>query len=230
MGDPVRVMVEHGKKKRDVATAFDWPGWVHWTKRGGDVLAVLESYRPRYARVAELAGYGDEFAAAGDLLVVEDLEGTGMSDFYGTSGRTAQPELEQMSDAECERKIALLRASWAYLDSAAARAGELRLGPRGGGRDRDRIVRHVNGAEIDEMAPKVGVKVTLETRDDPEAMRAYRDAFADGIREANARGPDAGSWTVQFLIRRAAYHMLDHAWEIEDRDMSGDGASGSNAS
>jgi hypothetical protein len=26
--------------------------------------------------------------------------------------------------------------------------------------------------------------------------------------------------TVQFLIRRCAWHMLDHAWEMEDRDLS----------
>ena len=27
MGDPIRVMVERGKKKRTVACAFDWSGW-----------------------------------------------------------------------------------------------------------------------------------------------------------------------------------------------------------
>ena len=27
MTDPVRVMLEQGKKKRVVACAFDWPGW-----------------------------------------------------------------------------------------------------------------------------------------------------------------------------------------------------------
>src|SRR5439155_16929257 len=48
-----------------------------------------------------------------------------------------------------------------------------------------------------------------------------RDAFCAGIRETNARGAAAGSWwTVQFLIRRFAWHMLDHAGEMEDRDLS----------
>ena len=46
--------------------------------------------------------------------------------------------------------------------------------------------------------------------------------FCAAIRETNARGAVAGkSWTVQFLIRRCAWHMLDHAWEMEDRDLSG---------
>jgi len=78
----------------------------------------------------------------------------------------------------------------------------------------------VNGAEIDEFAPKVGVKVPLQTRDDAEAVRAYRDAFVQGIREHNARGETAGLWALQFLIRRCAWHMLDHAWEMEHRDLS----------
>jgi len=43
-----------------------------------------------------------------------------------------------------------------------------------------------------------------------------------GIREFDAHGAWAGKWrTVQFLIRCCAWHMLDHAWEMEDRDQSG---------
>ncbi len=40
------------------------------------------------------------------------------------------------------------------------------------------------------------------------------------IRDYNARGAPARTWTVQFVIRRCAWHMLDHAWEMEDRDLS----------
>jgi hypothetical protein len=222
VSDPIRVMIEQGwKKKRWVASAFDWPGWDRSAKSEDGALTVLAAYRPRYGPVADLAGYGKEFGTAGDLAVVERLEGAGMTDFYGLSMRSAAPEYEQMTGAECDRKIALLRACWAYFDNVAAHvSGDLRLGPRGGGRDRDRIVRHANGAEIDEFAKKVGVIVPLETRDDPVALRAYRDAFCEALRDHNARGEAARSWTVQFTIRRCAYHMLDHAWEMEDRDPS----------
>jgi hypothetical protein len=221
VSNSIRVMVERGKKKRVVASAFDWPGWDRSAKVEEDALRVLAAYRPRYAPIADLAGQGDAFAANGDLVVVERLEGTGMTDFYGLSARSAGPEYEQMNEGACERKIALLRACWAYFDAVASQvSAELRLGPRGGGRDRARIVRHANGAEIHEFAPKVGVKVALETRDDPAALRAYRDAFCEAIRDHNTRGAAARSWTVQFTIRRCAYHMLDHAWEMEDRDLS----------
>ena len=224
MSAQIRVMVERGKKKRVVASAFDWPGWDRSAKLDVDVLAVLEAYRPRYAAVAERAGLADEFASSGELHVVEELDGTGMTDFYGVSGRTAAPEYEPMTSAECERKIALLRACWAVFDDVAARVSpDLRLGSRGGGRDRAALVRHANGAEIYEFAKKVGVMTPLDARDSPEAMRAHRDAFCAAIREHNARGPAARTWTVQFLIRRCAYHQLDHAWEMEDRDLSSSG-------
>jgi hypothetical protein len=216
-------MVEQGKK-RAVASAFDWPGWdrsMKGTDAEGGALEALATYRPRYAPVADLAGLGDAFAATGELEVVERYAGTGMGDFYGVSGRTAASEYEPMTESECERKIAILRACWAYFDEVASRVSpELRKGPRGGGRDRDRLVRHTNGAEIDEHAKKVGVQTPLEALGDPEHIRVHRDAYCAGIREFNARGPNAGAWTVQFTIRRSAYHMLDHAWEMEDRDLT----------
>src|SRR6185369_7923175 len=80
-----------------------------------DVLAVLAAYRPRYARVADLAGYGAEFAATGELEVVERLDGIGMTDYYGVSGRPAGPEHDPMTDAECERKNRAAASILAYL-------------------------------------------------------------------------------------------------------------------
>lgn len=223
MSVPIRVMVEQGKKKT-VASAFDWPGWDRGSKSEEGALAVLATYRPRYARVAELAGLADEFRATGEMEVVERVAGTGMTDYYTLSARSAGPEHEPMSEAECERKIALLRACWAYFDDVAARvSAELRKGPRGGGRDRDRIVRHTNGAEMVEFIRKVGLTSPPDPWETPtrDGLRAHRDAFCEAIREHSARGAPARSWTLQFLIRRCAYHMLDHAWEMEDRDLSG---------
>ncbi|HTT90063.1 MAG TPA: hypothetical protein VMF65_10970 [Acidimicrobiales bacterium] len=221
MGGPVRVMLEQGKKKRVVACAFDWPGWDRSARIGQDVLAVLAAYRPRYAKVAEVAGVGEEFGAAGELEVVERLEGIGMTDYYGLSGRAATPESDPMTEAECERKTALLRASWSVFDNTAARVSpELRKGPRGGGWDKERIIGHVNAAEINQFAPKVGVNVPLETWRNAEALCAYRDAFIKAVHEHSRRAEPARSWPLQFLIRRCAWHMLDHAWELEDRDLT----------
>jgi hypothetical protein len=224
MGDPIRVMMELGRKKPvAVAVAFDWPGWERSGTSEEDALRVLDTYRGRYATVAELAGIADEFRGIGNPVIIERLEGIGMTDFYGLSMRAAGPEEEQMSDAACERKIALLRACWTYFDDVASRvSAELRKGPRGGGRDRDRIVQHVNNVEIGDFARKVGVITPPEAVPDPDALSAHREAFCAAIREYNARGASARNWPVQFVIRHSAYHVLDHAWEMQDRDLSGD--------
>ena len=169
--EPVRVMVEQGKK-RAVASALDWPGWGRSAKIEDAAMALLAEYRPRYAPVAARAGLGDEFDAAGELEIVERLPGTGMSEFYGVSGQKPAEDHEPMTEAECERRIAILRACWAYFDDVAARVSPSSgPGPRGGGRDRDRIIRHVNGAEIDEHAKKVGVVTPLDALGDPVRHR-----------------------------------------------------------
>jgi hypothetical protein len=224
MGDSIRVMIELGRKKPDaVAVAFDWPGWERSGKSEDDALRVLDTYRGRYAKVAELAGVAEEFSGIGEQVVVEHVEGIGMTDFYGLSMKAAGPEQEQMSDAACERKIALLRACWTYFDDVASRvSGELRKGPRGGGRDRDRIIQHVNNVETGDFALKVGVVTPTEAWRDPGALQTYRDAFCAAIRNYNARDAAARNWTVQFVLRHSAYHVLDHAWEMEDRDLTGE--------
>jgi len=55
-------------------------------------------------------------------------------------------------------------------------------------------------------------------KQDPKALRAYRAAVADAIRDHHVRGEAAGRWAPQFLIRRCAWHMLDHAWD--DRNLT----------
>ena len=213
----MRVMIEQGKKKA-VAVAFDWPGLERPGKSEAEALATLEAYRPRYAKVAELAALVDEFDATGKMKVVERVTGAGMTDFYGISYRSASSEQEPMTKAGCERKIALLRACWTYFDSVASSApAELRKGPRGGGRDRDQIVRHANVAEIGDFARKVGVKRSMEIWQNRVELLAYRDEFCAAIRDHCARGAAPRTWTLPFVIRHSAYHMLDHAWEMEDR-------------
>ena len=220
MTQVLRVMVESGKKKV-VAVAFDWIGWERSGTSEADALRVLADYRRRYDRVAELAGLAPDFHAAVEPEVVERIEGTSTTDFYGISTRSVSTEYAPMTEAECERKIRLLRACWAYFDETALRvSAEMRKGPRGGGRDRDQIVRHTLGSEGWEMAKKVHMKTPPAEVLNPDGLRAYRERYCDALRDYNARGAPALSWTVQFTIRRSAYHMLDHAWEMEDKDLS----------
>lgn len=220
----VRTVIQRGPKEKKVAAvAIDWPGWSRGAKDPGAALELLEAYRDRYRPVAALAGLGAEFAAAGPLEVVEDHVGVGSTDFWGISFAPSSFEQEPMADDELDRKLTLLRAAWRYFDDVAARVSlELRLGPRGGGRNRDAIVRHALGWERADLAKRVGVVVDPIVPPTPDGFGSHRDEFVAALRTYNAEGRMARgrNWTVALLLRHTAYHVLDHAWEMEDRDLS----------
>ena len=224
---PVRTVTEHGTKdKRSVAFALDWPGWSRGAKTAEEALTTLEAYRARYRLVAELAGMGAEFDAAGPLEVVEDRVGTGSTDFWGISFSPSTAEQGPMDEATLERRITLLRACWAYFDSVAARVSpEMRRGPRGGGRDRNRIIRHVIRNESEDFAKQVGLRIPEEAALTPDGLHQHRESYVAAMRAYNNGEvtPRMRSWTLPFLIRHSAYHTLDHAWEMEDKDLSAEG-------
>jgi hypothetical protein len=224
---PVRVVLERGPKgKKAVAFAVDWPGWSRGEKTTDDALVTLESYRERYWPVAVGADLGEELEAAGPLEVIEDRVGTGSTDFWGISFAPSSLERGPMDEAELERKITLLRSCWAYFDAVGARVSpEMRKGPRGGGRDRDRIIRHVIRNESENFAKQVGLRVPEYGAMTPDGLRDYRAAYLEALR-AYQRGEvhrPMRSWTLQFLIRHSAFHTMDHAWEMEDKDLSYEG-------
>jgi hypothetical protein len=221
---PVRTVIEHGTKdKRSVAFSLDWPGWSRGAKTAELALETLESYRDRYRPVAKLAGMSKEFDAAGPLEIVEDRVGTGSTDFWGISFSPSSTEHGPMSEAEFDRGIALLRAAWAYFDAVAARVSpEMRKGPRGGGRDRDRIISHVIRQESESFASGVGLRIPEGGALTPDGLRQYREDYVQAMRAYNAGEVEKRmrSWTLPFLIRHSAFHTLDHAWEMEDKDLS----------
>jgi hypothetical protein len=221
---PVRTVIERGPKdKRSVAFSLDWPGWSRGAKTVALALDTLESYRERYRPVATLAGMTSEFDASGPIEVVEDRVGTGSTDFWGISFSPSATEQGPMGEAELERGITLLQACWAYFDGVAARVSpEMRKGPRGGGRDRDRIIRHTIRTESEDFAKQVGLRIPEEAALSPDGLRHHREAYVAAMRAYNAGQVPRRmrTWTLPFLIRHSAFHTLDHAWEMEDKDMS----------
>jgi hypothetical protein len=195
-----RVYLEVGGKKT-FASAADWPGWSRSGKSEAAALEALAAYASRYAPVAKLARI--EFPkGATNFELVEEVAGNASTD-YGVPGTPAKSESKPMTPAELERQVSLLEACWKYLDRVVANApAELRKGPRGGGRDRDKMFQHVVDAE---MEYGKGIGVRLKSPD--------REALLAGL-----RNPDSeGKWPVAYAIRRTAWHALDHAWEMEDR-------------
>lgn len=222
MANELRVTLEAGPKgKRVVAVAPDWPGLERGAKTGEAAVETLQSYLPRYAEVAKLAGLNAEFAAGTGVDVVERYPGTGSTDFWGISFAFSSIDRQEISSEALERELTIMRACWTFFDGVRGRvSADMRNGSRGGGRDRDRIVRHVLGVEQD-WARKLGVRTPNDAVvTDDEGLRAYRDAYCAGVRTFHSERRLARTWPLRYLIRHTAFHTMDHAWEMEDKDLT----------
>ena len=211
--------VETGAK-RTFACSIDWPGWARSGRSEEQALETLAAYAPRFAVVAAVAEL--PFAGAVEVDVVERVRGSGSTDF-GAPGAVPHLDYEPLDEAEAARQTALVRAAWAVFDRVVDEApAGLRKGPRGGGRDRDEVADHVVGAEAS-YARTVGVRHKQPTWADRPAVEALREDLAAVLAQpwsggAPAKGPRGGKgWPPRYAARRIAWHVLDHAWEIEDK-------------
>lgn len=220
----LRVTLEIGPKgKKVVAVAPDWPGLERGAKTEAAAIEKLRAYLPRYAQVATQANMSAAFDTIQDFEVVEQYPGVGSTDFWGISFAFSGIDQQEMSREELERELTLMQACWAFFDEVRGRvSAEMQKGPRGGGRDRDRIVRHTLAAEQD-WARGIGVIAPDDVLLTDQALKSYRDAYCQAIRDYHAQGKQAGiraKWPLRYLIRHTAFHTLDHAWEMEDKDLT----------
>lgn len=219
----IEVGIEAGSK-RTFACALAWPGWGRSGRDEASALDTLADYASRYA--AALEGSGLTFPASperGSLSVVERIPGNATTDYGAPDGDFAW-DGRPLEDGELARLIQILDASWAAFDDAvdAARGVELRKGPRGGGRELDAIVDHVVQAEVG-YGRKLATKITLSD-EDPWVARVDERAgiraslTPEALERMPATGPRGGKlWNPRRFARRAVWHVLDHAWEIQDR-------------
>ena len=210
MSSGTRVYLEVGGK-RVFASAADWPGWCRSGKDEASALKELAEYAPRYAKVAKLARA--EFPKdPTNFNVIERMKGNATTDF-GAPGVPAKDESNPLTTRETERMASLVEACWKYLDQVRAQApASLQKGPRGGGRDRDKMFEHVLAAEV-EYAKKIGLHERQPAWNDPAAIKGFRISLSAGFRDSYREE----KWPVPYAARRTAWHALDHAWEMEDR-------------
>ena len=209
MSDRIRVMVEAAPKRVFVA-ALDWPGWVRGGKDEGLAVEALLTAAPRFAAVTAEAGLAFAVGAHAHAGVAPLPGGRGTE--FGVPSGIAEADRAPVDAAEAARLAAIVESAWVVFDRVAAAAPEeLRKGPRGGGRDRTKIVGHVNEADA-AYAREIG----LASR--PKEVPALRAAMLEVLRMPSDGAPLAGrKWTQRYAARRIAWHALDHAWEIEDR-------------
>ncbi|HEX8861207.1 MAG TPA: hypothetical protein VGC06_19360, partial [Actinomycetes bacterium] len=199
------------------AWALDWPGWCRSGRTEEQALEALAGYLPRYQAVARQARIALPAAAAERLTVVERVEGSGATDF-GVPHEITAADREKLDADEARRRARLVSAAWRVFDQVVAGApAELRKGPRGGGRDRDKMVRHVLEAEA-AYARALGIKLPAPELGDHQAIEGLRKRILAVLREPSGGEPLAPKgWPLRYAARRIAWHVLDHAWEMQDR-------------
>jgi hypothetical protein len=218
MAKAIPIYVESGDKKV-FACSIDFPGWCRGARNEELALEALAAYAPRYAEVAKLAGaaFPAPTAAGERLEIVERVKGGGATDF-GIPHEIPKADAEPLTARQAARQVELMRAAWALLDRVVkASPAELRKGPRGGGRDRDKMLDHVLGAEA-AYARQLGVKHPQPRVGDRKAIEALRDDLAEALRGASDGTPRRPKgWPPRYALRRITWHVLDHAWEMQDR-------------
>jgi hypothetical protein len=219
MTKPTPVYLELGKAKV-FASALDWPGWSRAGKTEEAALETLAAYAPRFAPVAEAAGVRFPKSAGDSFTIVERLTGGGGTDF-GVLGEVAIADREPVTAAQAKRLASILTAAWALFDEVAAvTPAELRKGPRGGGRDRDKMINHVLEAEA-AYARMIGLKIKPPALGDTAAIEALRaDVLGVIGRASDGTPPTEKRWPTRYAARRFAWHVLDHVWEMQDRTES----------
>lgn len=220
------IFLDIGQKKT-IATAVDWPGWCRGGVDQASAQQKLWEYGSRYAAVMVKAGL--EFiapASVSDFNPIEPLPGNGSTD-YGVPGLIRDSDQVSPTTDEAKCWNILLLAGWQALDEAAnkARSGELSHGPRGGGRDLDRLLLHVYEAEFSYLTSLGITAKPAEISLTAAVCEQNRATILAGIASANHGeaakiGPRGGRrWPVRYFVRRLAWHLFDHLWELEDRTL-----------
>ena len=222
----VQIFIETSPKKT-FAGAIHWPGWCRSGKDENAAIETLFEYRLRYKQV--LKARGIDFSPPSNLTdfsIVEKVEGNSTTAF-GAPAILLKDDLKWYDHSDLERWENLLHASWMAFDQAVAlgKGKELRKGPRGGGRDLEKILHHILEADkayLNRLAWKqtkndeadISKQISLKRR---EIIKALTTAVTEGLPE---KGPRGGLiWPIRFFVRRVVWHVLDHTWEIEDRIM-----------
>jgi hypothetical protein len=207
------IYLERGAKK-SIVSSLEWPGWCGFGKSEGQAIQAFINMEARYRVIAQRAGLNFE---PGDPVVVEEVAGDATTD-WGAPSIIFAADRNPIDAAEVERRVALLRVGWEVMDETIAGSpAELRKGPRGGGRERDEIARHVIEAER-AYARKIGVRHKPFPFNDCSALSAMREEIVEVLsKPSDGSALVPGGWPTVYAIRHIAWHVIEHIWEMEDR-------------
>lgn len=201
----IEVYLEVGTKKTFAMTR-GWPGWGRAAKTPDAAVEALSEYHGRYSVIT--ASVGVELPKTA-FDVIAEIDGNATTDF-GAPGGIPGFDHELVPPETIHRQVHLLQAGLdTFLTRAASAPEVLRKGPRGGGRDTSKIVQHVADADRG-YATTIGVKAGKRPIEEIRAEIVTRCLHL-------AEEPGHTKWPLPYYLRRAAWHITDHLWEIEDK-------------
>ena len=152
------------------------------------------------------------------FVVIERLFG-GTTANCGSPQSNAESHRVPLTNNTAERLTGLLAAAWSAFDAVVANSSSaLQKGPRGGGRDRDNIVNHINEAEQG-YCTSLGISRRGPMAVNTSDTSARRASILDAVRSAAIEGNESTKWPMPYAVHRLAWHVVDHLWEIEDKQM-----------
>jgi hypothetical protein len=233
----IDVGVETGAKRRSFAQALSWPGWCRGGRREDDALAALAAYAMRYGAVLGSLGADLDLhpGVAVGLHVAERVTGDATTEF-GAPSRPFVTDTGPVTRDRVAWLAGVMDACWAAFDRAWERVptAEREAKPEVG-RAPASIRLHVAGAERAYLAPFLKVlreagapgadgltTMGLPTSPGDADVEPIRLGFRAAVLTIPAGVAFAGPWEGShrpppYWVRRAAWHVLDHAWELEDR-------------
>ncbi len=218
------VACEMGPKRRVFAQALEWIGWC---RAGNDEVTALKqllTIGSRYAAVAEQAGFSFVTPSSIEAFeVVERVAGTATTDF-GAPSVLLTSDQEPVEQGETERLCRLVTACWAVFDEALHRIPlDLHEVKPERGRSPSAIRLHLLETDLMHLSafgPAFRQPDPAQVAQQEAQVREQLLAHLAAIppKEVPALHRRYGFvWTPRFAVRRSAWHALDHAWELQDR-------------
>ncbi len=213
----VAVGVELGPRRRVFAQAIGWPGWCRAARDEPRALERLTAYQDRYRQaVGPLA---DPLGAAvPPFTVLERVDGDVTTDF-GAPGKVMSFDRRPLEDGEPERLAAFLDACWDAFDAALAATPEaMRPVKPEVGRAPAAIRDHILGAQRAYLSWLVKPLPKLDPGRFDQVESDMRGIFRGAVRNLRPGLPFIHErHPGPYAVRRECWHVLDHAWELEDR-------------
>ncbi|MEO7118767.1 MAG: hypothetical protein ABIZ34_07330 [Candidatus Limnocylindrales bacterium] len=217
MAGAVEVGLEIGPKRKVFAQAIGWPGWCRAARDEERAMTALAASTERYRAV--VGGLVADLADGVPWFEISERVAGDVTTDFGAPGKVMGFDRTALDTRQPERLVAFLDACWAAFDTQLAGVSPKTRGVKPEvGRSPEGMRAHIGGALrayaawLAKPVPKLDEARLDETEPEVRAfVRAGVLALPTDVAFPDEKHPGA------YMVRRECWHVLDHAWELEDR-------------